>query len=493
MNGPGEQLILQASHPVTSYIQGPGAPALTLPYSGSWQNNNNINSSVMEFAGVDRLQFRVNSNSGVSSVIGFGLTTGPEIVEYDACDIVELFGASQRFDGGASTTISGIDLQPTGNANEFTVSVSWVDGDGNAQTTTDPTPITVTGPDTFGTVATAAATLTTTNNVDVAIGGRYILMSDGTTWGAPSEFNTPSTICNEILLPVGAGGVAVGEPNPQVTGFLMYTEQVASLRFANIPTDAEDHVVPVYYDPVGDNWHHADNTINAAAPLGWPTFTPDPTDFLLADVTFGSGGAGGSVFNAPLPAGQTGGIPHRENLAGLTSVTGNQYVNGNPNTGEFHIIGSIDLGTLFADLQLEGTYLPRNGDPAPTVPQAIAAGWTVCPPVVEAVATPPDPVNPEFYKAAGSVAGDGIAEQIAGGSVVRVAVGQYDVTFNSAAFSDTYPVLATMQGLPQNDDYQWAYLNRTVNGFRIEIREQDNGGAAGVLRDSGFSFFVPII
>ena len=83
--------------------------------------------------------------------------------------------------------------------------------------------------------------------------------------------------------------------------------------------------------------------------------------------------------------------------------------------------------------------------------------------------------------------------QIAGGSVTRMGVGQYDINFNTPSSSATYPVLATMQALAQNDDYQWAYLNRTVNSFRIEIREQDNGAAAGVLRDSGFSFFVPLI
>jgi hypothetical protein len=105
----------------------------------------------------------------------------------------------------------------------------------------------------------------------------------------------------------------------------------------------------------------------------------------------------------------------------------------------------------------------------------------------------PDPTNPAFYHAAGSVAANGTAEQMAGATVVRNAQGQYDITFTNTANTSTYPVLATMQGLPQNDDYQWAYLNRTQTGFRLEIREQDNGGTAGVLRDSGFSFFIPII
>jgi len=104
-----------------------------------------------------------------------------------------------------------------------------------------------------------------------------------------------------------------------------------------------------------------------------------------------------------------------------------------------------------------------------------------------------DVSNPVFYKAAGSVLSNGTVEQGAGATVSRVSQGIYQITFSSAAPSNTYPVLATMQGLPANDDYQWAYLSRTTNGFRIEVREQDNGGTAGVLRDSGFSFFVPKI
>ena len=47
--------------------------------------------------------------------------------------------------GITSTAITNIDLQPTANPNEFTVAIEWTDGDGNPQTTTDPTPITVAG------------------------------------------------------------------------------------------------------------------------------------------------------------------------------------------------------------------------------------------------------------------------------------------------------------------------------------------------------------
>lgn len=115
---------------------------------------------------------------------------------------------------------------------------------------------------------------------------------------------------------------------------------------------------------------------------------------------------------------------------------------------------------------------------------------------IDAINGTPPAGDPVFYKAAGAVTVTGTTlttDQAAGCTVSRLARGRYQITFNNPANTATYPVLATMQGLPQNDDYQWAYLNRTINGFQIEIREQDNGGAAGVLRDSGFSFFVPVI
>lgn len=109
---------------------------------------------------------------------------------------------------------------------------------------------------------------------------------------------------------------------------------------------------------------------------------------------------------------------------------------------------------------------------------------------------PPPPTNPLFYKATGAVNVSGgvlTTETAAGATITRAGVGQYNILFSSPANNALYPVLATMSALPQNDDYQWAYLNRTVNGFSIEIREQDNGTAAGTLVDSGFSFFVPNI
>ena len=48
--------------------------------------------------------------------------------------------------GVQHTTITNIDLQPTANPNEYTVVIEWTDGDGNPQTTTDPTPVTIAAP-----------------------------------------------------------------------------------------------------------------------------------------------------------------------------------------------------------------------------------------------------------------------------------------------------------------------------------------------------------
>lgn len=54
--------------------------------------------------------------------------------------------------GVAHTVITSVDLRPTANPNEFEVVIEWTDGDGNPQTSTDPTPITI-----AQTVATSAS------------------------------------------------------------------------------------------------------------------------------------------------------------------------------------------------------------------------------------------------------------------------------------------------------------------------------------------------
>ena len=60
--------------------------------------------------------------------------------------------------GVQHTIITGVDLRPTATPNEFLVEITWTDGDGVAQTSTDPTPITIS--QTVATSATAGNLLT---------------------------------------------------------------------------------------------------------------------------------------------------------------------------------------------------------------------------------------------------------------------------------------------------------------------------------------------
>ena len=60
--------------------------------------------------------------------------------------------------GVQHTIITGVDLRPTATPNEFVVEITWTDGDGNTQTATDPTPITIS--QTVATSSTAGNLLT---------------------------------------------------------------------------------------------------------------------------------------------------------------------------------------------------------------------------------------------------------------------------------------------------------------------------------------------
>lgn len=83
-----------------------------------------------------------------------------------------------------SITPTGIDFTVDGSGDYF-VQFSYLDADGNPQTVTDPTPVTL--PDLSGTVQTATVALTTTNGVAVAIGQPFVTFPDGTTWANPEE------------------------------------------------------------------------------------------------------------------------------------------------------------------------------------------------------------------------------------------------------------------------------------------------------------------
>lgn len=92
---------------------------------------------------------------------------------------------------------------------------------------------------------------------------------------------------------------------------------------------------------------------------------------------------------------------------------------------------------------------------------------------------------------AGSVNGDGTTNSTVNANVTRNGVGDYSVAFVTPASNDDYIVLLTLEQNPGTDDYSISYDNVTVNGFDVDIREQDDGGSGGTPRDNGYSFLVP--
>lgn len=73
-----------------------------------------------------------------------------------------------RLSGIVHTAITDVDLVATANPNEYTVQITWTDGEGNTQTTTDATPITITG------LATALQTVADTNSINLTKTGTEI-------------------------------------------------------------------------------------------------------------------------------------------------------------------------------------------------------------------------------------------------------------------------------------------------------------------------------
>ena len=80
---------------------------------------------------------------------------------YQATDNIPAIIEFVTFGMSVGVSITNIDIMPTANTNEFTVSIDWIDGSGNPQTTTDSTPISVNGATTS---ISDNLTLNTTNN-----------------------------------------------------------------------------------------------------------------------------------------------------------------------------------------------------------------------------------------------------------------------------------------------------------------------------------------
>lgn len=123
------------------------------------------------------------------------------------------------FPGIAHTAITGIDLRPTGVVNQYTVVVTWTDSDGVAQTTTDPTPIIISG---------GGAPLATTipiadNETDTAIRTGLAGIS---LFAARADHNHP--IRRQVAV-----------PNPQPVHLLSNGSTVTSEAFLTLRSDEE--------------------------------------------------------------------------------------------------------------------------------------------------------------------------------------------------------------------------------------------------------------
>jgi len=112
-----------------SNLQNVLGPLLTINAGSTASSSDNTNGEQPVSFG-DIVHFWSNDGS-----IMFNISVGSAVVEASVNPTV--------LTGIAHTAITGIDLKPTANTNEFVVEINWTDGDGNAQVTTDPTPITV--------------------------------------------------------------------------------------------------------------------------------------------------------------------------------------------------------------------------------------------------------------------------------------------------------------------------------------------------------------
>ena len=144
---------------------------------------------------IDFTQLTATQITELMSILDFTQLTAAQCEDIATCIANNPAAITTIQNALSFVDITGIDLQATGNPNEYTVAVSWTDSNGNPQTTTDPTPITVTGgADTSGSVETAAAALTTTNGVAVPVGGTYIEFPDGTTWASTAAAPTDCVV-----------------------------------------------------------------------------------------------------------------------------------------------------------------------------------------------------------------------------------------------------------------------------------------------------------
>jgi hypothetical protein len=96
----GESIIIQNSNPVTGYIRGPGAPALTLPFVGAFANNNNPNSSALQFDPASIIEFGWRGQNSISSNMFVVLKTIPKKIDFSVCDLLDVIDVKEINEGG---------------------------------------------------------------------------------------------------------------------------------------------------------------------------------------------------------------------------------------------------------------------------------------------------------------------------------------------------------------------------------------------------------
>lgn len=88
------------------YIQGPGAPAVTLPLAATlvWGNGNNVNPSAFRYNGHSEISFRINGQANVSNVVNIALLTGPDSLRFEPCETVDVVSRLSNITSPTVTT-----------------------------------------------------------------------------------------------------------------------------------------------------------------------------------------------------------------------------------------------------------------------------------------------------------------------------------------------------------------------------------------------------
>jgi len=102
-----------------------------------------------------------------------------------------------------------------------------------------------------------------------------------------------------------------------------------------------------------------------------------------------------------------------------------------------------------------------------------------------------DTVGPKIF-AAGKVAADGSGPTPLGATVIRLNVGDYQVTFSIPAADANYIINLSqidMQGTGL-DDPGITYYDQTATGFKVNIGDNDNGSGDRTDFDGEFMFSI---